>query len=86
MAAWRPGISAQVCWAEVMSWKSQLADSVVSTEQLADYFKLDPEPLRAVVDRYPLRITPHTLALIETPGDPLWRQCIPDVRELAADE
>lgn len=68
-----------------MTWKNQLANSVVSSEQLAEHFNLDPDLLRPVVARYPLRITPHTLSLIEQPGDPVWRQCIPDVRELTAD-
>ncbi len=29
-----------------------------------------------------MRITPYYLSLIEQPGDPIWRQCVPDVREL----
>jgi len=39
-----------------------------------------------VCARYPLRITPHTLDLIEEPGDPIWRQCVPDLSELAVDD
>jgi lysine 2,3-aminomutase len=69
-----------------MTWKSQLADSVVTPEQLAERFGIDLGPLRAVAARYPLRITPHYLGLIEKPGDPIWRQCIPDLRELAVDD
>jgi lysine 2,3-aminomutase len=69
-----------------MTWNSQLVDSVVTPEQLAERFGIDPEPLRAVAARYPLRITPHYLDLIEKPGDPIWRQCVPDLRELAVDD
>jgi lysine 2,3-aminomutase len=69
-----------------MTWKSQLADSDVTPEKLAERFSIDPGPLRAVAARYPLRITPHYLSLIEKPGDPIWRQCIPDLRELAVDD
>ena len=69
-----------------MTWKSQLANSIITPEQLAARFDIDPEPLRAVTARYPLRITPHTLNLIEKPGDPIWRQCIPDLSEVAADD
>ena len=68
------------------SWQSQLAASLVSAEQLATRFGLDPGPLHAVAARYPLRITPHYLELIEEPGDPIWRQCVPDPRELAIDD
>jgi len=39
-----------------------------------------------VAARYPLRITPHTLALIERPGDPIWLQCVPDSGELYVDD
>lgn len=68
-----------------MTWKSQLAASLVSVDQLAGRFGVDPEPLRAVARRYPLRITPHYLALIEAQDDPIWLQCVPDPRELAMD-
>ena len=69
-----------------MTWKQQLADSITTPEQLAGFFDIDPEPLRAVAARYPLLITPHYLKLIEKPGDPIWRQCVPDLTELAADD
>jgi lysine 2,3-aminomutase len=69
-----------------MTWKSQLADSITTPEQLAERFGIDPEPLRAVASRYPFRITPHTLGLIKTPGDPIWRQCVPDLSELLEDD
>ena len=70
----------------VMTWKTQLANSLVTPEQLAARFGLDAEPLRAVVGRYPLHITPHYLDLIQKPGDPIWRQCVPDLCELAVDD
>ncbi|MFH7320437.1 KamA family radical SAM protein [Desulfurivibrio sp. D14AmB] len=63
-------------------WQRLLAASLTSPEELAARFGLDPEPLRAVAARYPLRINPYYLALIEKPGDPIWRQAIPDPREL----
>ncbi len=69
-----------------MTWKSQLADSLITPDQLAERFGIDPEPLRAVVARYPLRITPHYLDLIEKPGDPIWLQCVPDPREMERDD
>ncbi len=68
-----------------MTWKQQLAASITTAEQLADRFGVDPVPLRVVTARYPLRITPYYCDLIEKPGDPIWRQCVPDVSELALD-
>jgi len=69
-----------------MSWKQQLANSINTPDQLADHFDIDPEPLRAVAARYPMLITPHYFNLIEKPGDPIWRQCVPAMSELAADD
>ena len=69
-----------------MTWKIQLSNSLVAPEQLAARFGIDPAPLRAVAARYPLRITPHSLGLIQKPGDPIWRQCVPDLCELAEDD
>jgi len=68
-----------------MSWKSELADSLTQPSHLAEFFDIDPAPLVAVAARYPMRITPHTLQLIESPGDPLWRQAVPDPAELIPD-
>jgi lysine 2,3-aminomutase len=68
-----------------MTWKKQLAESITTPGQLAGRFDIDPASLQGVVERYPLRITPHTLSLIEGPGDPIWKQCVPDLRELAVD-
>ncbi len=66
-------------------WQQSLRDSLTDPAQLAARFAIDPAPLLAVAQRYPLRITPYYLALLEGPGDPLWRQCVPDPAELAAD-
>jgi lysine 2,3-aminomutase len=33
-----------------------------------------------------MRISPHYLSLIQCPGDPIWRQCVPDPRELDDDD
>ncbi|MBE0503036.1 MAG: KamA family radical SAM protein [Desulfuromonadales bacterium] len=66
-------------------WQHSLRNSLTDPTQLASRFALDPAPLLAVAQRYPLRITPYYLALLEGPGDPLWRQCVPDPAELAAD-
>lgn len=63
-------------------WQQALKQSITSPQQLAELFAFDPQPLEAVANRYPMRITPHYLGLIEAVGDPIWRQCVPDIREL----
>ncbi len=67
------------------TWQAQLSASLTCPEQLAELFGVDSAPLRLVAARYPLRITPHTLSLIEKPGDPIWKQCVPELPELVVD-
>ncbi len=66
-------------------WQQRLKESVTTVAELARRFGIDPEPLREVTERYPLKITPGYLDLIEAVDDPIWRQCVPDVLELGAD-
>jgi len=64
-------------------WQHSLNSSVTCPDQLAARFGVDAAPLAAAAGRYPMRITPHFLGLIRHPGDPIWRQCVPDPLELA---
>ncbi|OGQ98690.1 MAG: lysine 2,3-aminomutase [Deltaproteobacteria bacterium RIFOXYD12_FULL_57_12] len=63
-------------------WQQLLQASLSHPEELAARFKIDPAPLVAVAAAYPMRINPYYLNLIRRPGDPLWCQAVPDVREL----
>lgn len=67
------------------SWKQDLADSVSSVEELATRFPADTDRLQQVAARYPMRITRHYFELIREPGDPIWRQAVPDPAELGED-
>jgi len=67
------------------AWQQSLKESVTSVTQLVDLFDFDPHPLLAVEQKYPLKITPHYLGLIDNVGDPIWRQCVPDLNELNPD-
>jgi lysine 2,3-aminomutase len=64
-------------------WKALLAESVTTAQQLAERFDIAPELLQPVIRKFPVRINPYYLSLIREPGDPLWRQAVPDVAELA---
>ncbi len=63
-------------------WQQALQESLTAPEQLLDRFDFDPLPLKAVAERYPMRIPSYYLDLIQAVGDPIWRQCVPDLREL----
>jgi lysine 2,3-aminomutase len=64
------------------AWEKSLTQCVTSPEELSGLFRLDARALSGVVARYPMRITPYYLGLIREPGDPIWRQCVPDPAEL----
>jgi lysine 2,3-aminomutase len=44
------------------------------------------EPQQAVASVYPCKISGYYAGLIGSPGDAIWKQCIPDIRELDDDE
>jgi lysine 2,3-aminomutase len=66
-------------------WQKSLVAGIRSLEELAERFQIDPEPLKPVIERYPMRISPYYLSLIQEIDDPIWRQCVPDPRELEDD-
>ncbi len=64
-------------------WKQILAKSVTSPAALPRRLDLPHRrPLEAVAARYPMRINPYWLDQMKAPGDPFWRQAMPDPAEL----
>ena len=63
-------------------WKQLVRDTVNTPEKLAAIFDVDVEKLRQIHKEFPIRINPYYLSLIEKPGDPIWKQVVPDSREL----
>jgi len=68
-------------------WQKVLRERSLSTlQQLADKFGTehfpDLERLQQAVDNFELRISPAMVDLIKAPGDPIWRQYVPDLQEL----
>ncbi|MCX5902545.1 MAG: lysine 2,3-aminomutase, partial [Proteobacteria bacterium] len=55
---------------------------MTKAEELARYIPIDREAVQKVIDCYPLRINRYYLSLIKEPGDPLWKQVVPDEQEL----
>lgn len=51
-------------------------------EFMARFDAADTRDIRRVSQRYPCRISRHYADLIHAKGDPIWRQAVPDVREL----
>ena len=67
----------------VPRWMDLLAASVTTADALAERFDIVPEALAPVIRSFPMRINPYYLALIKRPGDPIWRQAVPDPAELS---
>jgi lysine 2,3-aminomutase len=68
-------------------WQKLLRDrGIASLRQLVDRFGPehfpDLERLQQAIDNFELRISPPMLDLIKAPGDPIWRQYVPDLQEL----
>ena len=67
------------------SWQRSLSKSITRLDEIDACYAIDVGLLKPVADAYPMRITPYYLGLIKEAGDPIWRQCIPDIRELEED-
>ncbi|MFO7560037.1 MAG: KamA family radical SAM protein [Desulfobacterales bacterium] len=67
------------------TWRNQIQGSIVSVQQLSEYFPIDMEPIQTVIKKYPMRITPYYLSLIRQMEDPFWRQSIPSMEEIEND-
>src|SRR3989440_1609509 len=69
------------------SWQQLLRkQSIASLEALvakfgAEHFP-DLERLRRAAENFEFRISPAMVDLIKSPGDPIWRQYVPDLQEL----
>ncbi|MBN2057202.1 MAG: KamA family radical SAM protein [Candidatus Saganbacteria bacterium] len=62
-------------------WQKLLAQSLTSPDKLAGKLGLEPGEMARVLEQYPARINPYLLGLISRSG-PVWRQCVPDQKEL----
>jgi len=63
-------------------WKRLLSESTESLDTLPHPPSAHREKLERVISRYPMRINPYYLGLIKEENDPIYRQCMPAVREL----
>jgi lysine 2,3-aminomutase len=64
-------------------WRKILSLSITSPGDLPASIQVDRERLQGVTARYPMRINPYYLSLVKESDDPIYRQCIPDIREIS---
>jgi lysine 2,3-aminomutase len=59
-----------------------IRDSVHTVDQLVEKFGIDRKVAEDLDEFFQARINPYYLSLIRYPGDPIWKQCVPDKEEL----
>jgi lysine 2,3-aminomutase len=64
------------------AWEQILSRSITSIHGLSSFFEVDDAGIGEVVAKYPMRINPYYFGLIRTKGDPIYNQCVPDIREI----
>jgi lysine 2,3-aminomutase len=64
------------------SWQHEIKNSITTSAELARELECTEAEVAAVSARYPLRVSPYYLDLIKKSGMPLYRQAVPDLREL----
>ena len=63
-------------------WQEMLRQSIDSGKDLVERFGFDTETAEKLNKFFHIRVNPYYMSLIRYPGDPIWRQCIPDAIEL----
>ena len=62
-------------------WQELVRKSVDSLNELITIFGFDIETAKKMNSLFHTRINPYYLGLIRYPGDPIWLQCSPDLKE-----
>src|SRR5438034_3208183 len=68
-------------WQELLRKRSAASLEALVARFGAEHFP-DLERLRQAAENFEFRISPAMVELITSPGDPIWRQYVPDLQEL----
>jgi lysine 2,3-aminomutase len=63
-------------------WQKLMSKSFIDGTTLARRLGTGEKKLKEVEAIYPLKINPYYLSLIREKGDPIWKQCVPDISEI----
>src|ERR1035437_8205006 len=63
-------------------WQQMIRDSIHTVDQLVEKFGIDLKVAQGLDKFFQARINPYYLSLIRYPCDPIWKQCVPDNKEL----
>ena len=66
------------------TWEQLIQQSVTTPEELAKILDLDVDEMKRIHKDFPLRANPYYLGLIKKKGDAIWKQAVPDIKELTS--
>lgn len=64
-----------------IEWKSNYSSNLINMNKL-EQLDVDIKTVEQVVQKYPMKVNSYYLNLIKKKNDPIWKQCIPDLKEL----
>ncbi len=64
-----------------VEWKDDYSNSFVGMNKL-EQLDVDTKTVKQVIQKYPMKVNSYYLNLIKKKNDPIWKQCIPDLKEL----
>jgi lysine 2,3-aminomutase len=64
------------------TWQLILQNSITTLAGLKSHLGCDDSALGKVIADFPMRINPYFSKLIQSPGDPIWKQAVPDIAEI----
>lgn len=63
-------------------WQKILQKSITSAEEISERFDIPLQEVKDIKREFNIKITPYYAALIKEKGDPIYKQIVPDKREL----
>ena len=70
---------------EVPEWKRILKRSISNPKEISVLLGIPEENLKTICEKYPARINPYYISLIREINDPIYKQCVPDLKEITDD-
>jgi len=67
-------------------WEEILSQGISTAQDLSRHLEIDAAGIDKVVSRYPMLINSYYLGLIRKQGDAIYRQAVPDDREIVLEE
>jgi len=66
----------------VPEWKKLISESSEALKNFIEKFNLSKQEISLISKRYPVRVNPYYLSLVEEKNDPIYKQCIPSMEEI----